>query len=63
MMYKDLRHMRQQAGLSVSEAARLVNIADRSWQRYESGKKPMPLELMQMFMARSGLHNNDAGKV
>lgn len=53
MTPKEVKEMRLKAGLSVSEAARIVLISDRSWQRYESGDRKIPPGLVELFQIKT----------
>lgn len=55
MTPEEIKQMRRDAGVSVSEAARMVKIADRSWQRYESGGRKIPPGLVELFCMKNGL--------
>mgnify|MGYP006433218445 CR=1 FL=1 len=45
----ELKKLRKNNGLSVTQAARLVHVSDRTWQRYESGKMPIPGAVVELF--------------
>jgi len=47
--------MRKGVGLSIAQAARCVQIAERSWQRYESGDREMPPGLVELFCIKNGI--------
>ena len=51
----ELKAKRKAAGLSASEAARLVHVSDRTWQRYESGNQPIPGAIVELFEIKTGL--------
>lgn len=53
MTREDVRKMREAAGFSVSEAARLVGVADRTWQRYEQGTRQMPAPVEELFRIKT----------
>lgn len=55
MTPQEVKEMRLKAGVSVSEAARMVKIADRSWQRYESGDRKIPPGVVELFKLKTGL--------
>ena len=46
---EQIKKMRNQAGLSVNEAARQVHIAARTWARYESGDRSIPDAIVHLF--------------
>lgn len=50
-----VKEMRENAGLSIAQAARCVQIADRSWQRYESGDRQIPPGLVELFCIKNGI--------
>jgi DNA-binding transcriptional regulator YiaG len=50
-----IKEMREKAGLSAAQAARSVQIADRSWQRYESGDRKIPPGLVELFCLKHGI--------
>jgi transcriptional regulator with XRE-family HTH domain len=50
-----LKQLRLSLGLSVTDCARQVRIADRSWQRYESGDRKPPEGLLELFCLKNGL--------
>jgi len=52
---EDVKKMREKAGLSIAQAARCVQIADRSWQRYESGERKIPEGIVELFCLKNGL--------
>lgn len=54
MTHDQLKEMRKRNGLSVTEAARLVHVADRTWQRYESGKQDIPGAIVELFRIKLG---------
>lgn len=51
MKPEQLKRLRLDNDLSVSEAARIVGISDRSWQRYESGQRKIPQGVVDDFKA------------
>jgi predicted transcriptional regulator len=55
MNSESVRALREKAGLSVAQAARSVQIADRSWQRYESGDRKIPPGLVELFCLKHGI--------
>ena len=55
MTPEEVKALRQSAGLSISQAARSVQITDRSWQRYESGERKAPAGLVELFCLKNGL--------
>ena len=55
MLPEDVKKMREKAGLSIAQAARCVQIADRSWQRYESGERKIPEGIVELFCLKNGL--------
>jgi len=55
MLPEEVKRMRKKAGLSIAQAARIVQIADRSWQRYESGDRKIPPGLVELFCLKTGI--------
>jgi transcriptional regulator with XRE-family HTH domain len=53
-----LKEVRLSLGLSVTDCARQVRIADRSWQRYESGDRQPPDGLLELFCIKNKLDFN-----
>ena len=49
MTHDELKSRRKAHGLSVTQAARLVHVSDRTWQRYESGRQPIPEGVVALF--------------
>jgi predicted transcriptional regulator len=49
MTSDELKGLRKKHGLSVTQAARLVHVADRTWQRYESGRQDIPGAIIELF--------------
>jgi transcriptional regulator with XRE-family HTH domain len=60
--YQNLKQVRQSLNLSVTDCARQVRIADRSWQRYESGDRQPPDGLLELFCIKNGLDFNTTFK-
>jgi DNA-binding transcriptional regulator YiaG len=50
----ELKAKRLEAGLSVTQAARLVYRDERTWQRYESGKTQVPGAIVELFEIKTG---------
>lgn len=47
----DVRKLREDLGLSVKEAAKLVGVSRRTWERYENGSaKPNRLTILTLKM-------------
>lgn len=49
MTPEEIKTLRQAHGLSVTQAARLVHVSDRTWQRYESGGISVPGAIAELF--------------
>lgn len=47
-----LRHVRQNHGLSTTEAGRLVGVTKRAWEHWESGARQVPQSSYELFMAK-----------
>ena len=58
MTGNDLKAKRKQLGLSVTDAARLVHVSDRTWQRYESANQPIPGAIVELFEIKTGLRES-----
>jgi len=50
-----LKQVRLSLKLSVTDCAKQVRIADRSWQRYESGERQPPDGVLELFCIKNGL--------
>lgn len=46
MIYKNIRHMREDKDLSQTEIANLLNINQRTYSRYERGETPITVETL-----------------
>lgn len=55
MTADEIKTMRQSVGLSVSEAARSVQVAERTWRWYESGKREIPGGVVELFCLKHGI--------
>jgi len=44
-----IRQTRGSHGLSVGEAARMVQVTDRTWRRWEDGSRRMPAGAWELF--------------
>lgn len=52
----EIRAARQAAGLTQAEAAALVHAASyRTWQDWETGRRPMPLMAWELFCIKAAL--------
>ncbi len=49
MTADEIKALRKSHGLSVTQAARLVHVSDRTWQRYESGGITVPGAVAELF--------------
>lgn len=49
----EIRRLRKESGLSVSQAARLVKVSDRTWQRYEQGTRKVPEPVIELFRIKT----------
>ena len=47
-----IRKAREDAGLSSTEAARLVHVSERNWRRWESGDRQMPAAAWELFLIK-----------
>lgn len=59
MTAQELKQLRQSIGLSTMQAAMQVRVAQRSWNRYESGKRKIPDGVVELFCVKNGI---DVGK-
>lgn len=55
MTPEEVKQLRESSAMSVAEAARCVQIAGRSWQRYESGERKIPEGIVELFCIKNGL--------
>lgn len=66
MSADELKKLRKQLGLSISQAARCVHVTDRSWLRYEAGDRKIPEAIVHLFCLRNKVDyrsmSADAGK-
>jgi len=53
--HEQVKADREAAQLTQTEAAKIVEVTLRTWQRWESGKNTMSLQMRQIFQARTGL--------
>lgn len=53
MNHNELKLLRKERGLSVTQAARLVHVSDRTWQRYESGRQDIPGAIVELFKIKT----------
>jgi predicted transcriptional regulator len=53
MTADELKKLRIEAGLSISRAARMMHVADRTWCRYESGKQAIPEGVVELFCIKN----------
>ena len=51
----DLKKVRKQLGLSLSKASGLVHVTTRTWARYESGERPIPESVVELFCLKNNL--------
>lgn len=49
-----IRDARIVAGLTQTEAAQIVRVSLRTWQRWEAGDRSMPPGLFELFMLKTG---------
>jgi transcriptional regulator with XRE-family HTH domain len=49
----ELKELRKRLGLSQTEAAGLVHVSQRTWARYESGAKPVPPCVVELFLIKA----------
>jgi len=47
-----IRQTREAHGLSVGEAARMVQVTDRTWRRWEDGSRKMPAGAWELFQIK-----------
>lgn len=53
MKSDQVKDMRVSVGLSISQAARVVGVSDRTWQRYEQGTRKMPAPVIELFKIKT----------
>ena len=46
MKYKRIRDLREDKDLTQTEIAKILNITQRTYSRYENGERSVPLELL-----------------
>ena len=47
-----IRPVREEAGLTQTEAGELIHVHQRTWADYESGRKDMPLDKFELFLLK-----------
>lgn len=52
MQPHEIRKKRNRAGLSVAECARMVQVSDRTWRRWEDGTRTMPPGAIELFQIK-----------
>lgn len=50
-----LTSFRKSLGLTQTQAANIVNLSLRSWQRYETGEQVIPKTLLELFIIKNSL--------
>jgi DNA-binding transcriptional regulator YiaG len=53
MQPDQIKGAREQAGLSTTDAARLVHVSERNWRRWESGDRQMPAAAWELFQIKT----------
>lgn len=48
-----IRQARRDAGLTQTEAAKIVSASMRAWQQWESGERAMPAGLFELYMLKT----------
>lgn len=48
----EVKIAREAAGLTQVEAARLIYVTERAWQRYEAGERQMPAGYWELFLLK-----------
>lgn len=51
----NLCQFRKSLGLTQTEAANLVDLSLRSWQRYETGEQVIPKSILELFIIKNSL--------
>lgn len=55
---ENIRSIREAAGLSQEQAAKLVHMSDRfSWSKLERGAHPMEAARWELFLVKTGFHD------
>jgi DNA-binding transcriptional regulator YiaG len=49
MTSEQLKRLRSELGLSLAEAARMVEVTPRTWARWESGERAIPRGAVKLF--------------
>jgi len=52
---EQLRQMRNQAGHSVAEAARIAEVSERTWRRWEVGNPDPPPGAIKLYLQSIGV--------
>lgn len=60
MTGQELKGLRNVYGLSVAEAARQCEVNSRVWQRWESGERRVPPNIVKLFRLLNGNPNDPA---
>lgn len=55
MNKSELKALRNKLGLSVAKASVQVHITQRSWSRYESGERPLPEGVVELFCIKNNV--------
>jgi len=55
MNRKQLKKLREELGLSQSEASRLVHVTQRTWARYEAGDRSIPAGVIELFCIKNNI--------
>lgn len=51
----NLTDFRKSLGLTQTEAANLVDLSLRSWQRYETGEQVIPKSILELFIIKNSI--------
>jgi DNA-binding transcriptional regulator YiaG len=51
----NLKKLRTQLGLSISDASAQIHVAERTWLRWESGAKRIPEAVVELFCTKNDL--------
>ena len=51
---EEIKKAREAAGLTQVQAAELVGVIERAWQRYEAGDRAMSAAMYELFLIKTG---------
>ncbi|MGC8517930.1 MAG: helix-turn-helix domain-containing protein [Steroidobacteraceae bacterium] len=60
MTGRELRKLRESMNLTVTEAAALIHVSSRSWQRWEARRRAIPARVEKLLKLREQAHDQKA---